>query len=213
MEKSIETIWKEGFLKNDVLVAPKLNDLYNQKSTHIIDKYKRMFRINLVAIIVFSFFLLIASFPAKIPIMGISFFVILNALVLINRRLIPGLEQIDKNASSYEYLKAFDGWMKENIQLNKKMATFYYPLFFLSTVLGFWFSSSFQETLPKILGEAHEIYFVYGIPIFWAIPVVVITAVLAIFGGRIFLWDLNIVYGRVLKRLAELIADMEELRK
>ena len=29
MEKSIETIWKEGFLEKDVLLAPKLNDLYN----------------------------------------------------------------------------------------------------------------------------------------------------------------------------------------
>ncbi len=27
MEKSIETIWKKGFLKSDALVAPKLNDL------------------------------------------------------------------------------------------------------------------------------------------------------------------------------------------
>ena len=38
MEKSIETIWKEGFMKDDALVAPKLNDLYNQKSANIIDK-------------------------------------------------------------------------------------------------------------------------------------------------------------------------------
>jgi hypothetical protein len=35
MEKSIENIWKEGFLKNDALVAPTLNNLYNQKkNTH-----------------------------------------------------------------------------------------------------------------------------------------------------------------------------------
>jgi len=40
MEKSIETIWKEGFLESDALVAPKLNDLYNQKSIHIVDKFK-----------------------------------------------------------------------------------------------------------------------------------------------------------------------------
>jgi hypothetical protein len=30
MEKSIETIWKEGFLKNDALIAPKINNLYTQ---------------------------------------------------------------------------------------------------------------------------------------------------------------------------------------
>ena len=54
MENSIETIWKEGFLKNDALVAPKLNDLYNQKSLHLIDQLKRMFKINLMAILAFA---------------------------------------------------------------------------------------------------------------------------------------------------------------
>ena len=44
MEKSIENIWKEGFLKSDALVAPKLNNLYNKKSIHIIDKFKRRFK-------------------------------------------------------------------------------------------------------------------------------------------------------------------------
>ena len=55
MERSIENIWKEGFRKSDALVAPKINNLYNQKSIHIIDKFKRMFKINLIAIAVFSF--------------------------------------------------------------------------------------------------------------------------------------------------------------
>jgi len=61
MEKSIESIWKEGFLKSDALVAPKVNNLYTQKSIHVIDKFKRMFRINLIAIVVFSFVFLIIS--------------------------------------------------------------------------------------------------------------------------------------------------------
>ncbi len=44
MDKSIETIWKEGFLRGDALVAPKVNDLYAQKSRHIVDKIQRMNR-------------------------------------------------------------------------------------------------------------------------------------------------------------------------
>ena len=42
MEKSIEAIWKEGFLEQDALVAPKINELYNQKSSDIVDKMTRM---------------------------------------------------------------------------------------------------------------------------------------------------------------------------
>ena len=85
MEKSIENIWKEGFLKSDALIAPKINNLYTQKSIHIIDKFKRMFKINLIAIVAFSFIFLIVSFFIGIPITGIIFFVTLTVLVVINK--------------------------------------------------------------------------------------------------------------------------------
>ena len=62
MKKSIETIWQEGFLNNEALVAPKLNDLYNQKSIHIVDKFKRMYKINIIAIIAFAFIILPLSY-------------------------------------------------------------------------------------------------------------------------------------------------------
>ena len=61
MEKSIESIWKEGFLKDDALVAPKLNDLYNQKSIHLLDKFEKMYKLNLIFLVGFSFFVLILS--------------------------------------------------------------------------------------------------------------------------------------------------------
>ena len=211
MEKSIETIWKEGFLKNDALVAPKLNDLYNQKSIHIIDKFKRMFKINLNALVVFSFFVLVASFFVKIPVMGVLMFILLNVIVIVNKKLLKGLNNIDKNVSSYLYLKAFDNWMKEQISINMKMSRYIYPYVFLAMISGFWFSSDFQDTFNRILGD-HQIYLIYGIPVFWVLGILFIVMLLAIFGGRIYKWDLNIVYGRILKKLDETIADMDELR-
>ena len=60
MEKSIETIWKEGFIKNDALVAPKLNDLYNQKSIDIVEKFKRMYKLNRIAIMSLCYY----NYPA-----------------------------------------------------------------------------------------------------------------------------------------------------
>jgi hypothetical protein len=46
MKKSIETIKKEGFLKSDALVAAKLNNLSNQKSIGIVDRFKGMYKTN-----------------------------------------------------------------------------------------------------------------------------------------------------------------------
>ena len=211
MEKSIETIWKDGFLENDALVAPKLNDLYNQKSIHIIDKFKRMFKINLNALVVFSFVVLIVSYFVKIPVMGLMMFILLNVIVLVNKKLFKGLNKIDKNVSSYKYLKSFDDWMKDQILVNMKMSRYIYPYIFLAMIFGFRFSSDFQGTLSRILGT-HEIYYIYGIPVYWVLTMLIIAVLLAIFGGKIYKWDLNLVYGRILKKLEETIADMDELR-
>ncbi len=211
MEKSIESIWKAGFLDHNAMVAPKLNNLYNQKSIHIIDKFKRMFKINLNALVAFSFFVLIMSFFVKIPVMGVLMFILLNVIVLVNKKLFKGLNKIDKNVSSYEYLKSFDTWMKAQVAVNYKMSRYIYPYIFIAMVAGFGFSQQFRETLGRIFGS-HEVYYLFGIPVFWVLTMVTIIVILAIFGGRIYMWDLKIVYGRIMKKLEELITDMEDLR-
>ena len=218
MEKSIEDIWKQGFLKSDALVAPKINNLYNQKSMHIIDKFKRMFKINLIAIVVFSIAFLIATIFLGIPITGAMFFVTLTVLVIINKRLLDSLKKIDKGVSSYEYLKGFNNWINQQISINERFATFMYPIIFLSMILGFWFKDT--EGIPlgeRLVGEVlkgfPDIYMVQGIPLIALIVILLIVGVLAFFGGRIYQWDLNIVYGRIFKKLKELMADIEELKE
>ena len=165
MEKSIESIWKQGFLDNNAMVAPKLNNLYDQKSIHIIDKFRRMFKINLNALVIFSFVVLAASFLVKIPVMGVLMFILFNVIVIVNKKLLKGLNTVDKNVSSYAYLKSFNSWMQEQISINKKMSYYIYPYIFIAMVSGFWFSGEFQETLDRILGN-HEVYYLYGIPVF-----------------------------------------------
>ncbi len=216
MKKSIENIWKEGFLKSDALIAPKINNIYSQKSIHIIDKFKRMFRINLIAIVAFSFIFLIISFIIGIPISGIIFFVVLAVHVIINKRLLNGLKRIDKGVDCYEYLKAFNDWIKMQVSINRRISTFLYPIIFVSLILGFWFKDA--EGIPlgdrlvhKILISFPDIYLIYGIPLIGIVIAILIIGVLAFFGGRIYQWDLNIIYGRVFKKLEELMTDIENL--
>ena len=218
MEKSIEDIWKEGFLKSDELVAPKINNLYNQKSIHIIDKFKRMFKINLIAIVAFSFIFLIITFFNGMLITGIVFFVVLTVLVIINKRLLNDLEKIDKGASSYQYLKTFNEWIKKQVAINKRLSRFMYPIIFLSIIIGLWFIDA--EGIPlgeRLVGEVlygfPDIYLIQGIPLIVIIAILLIVGLLAFFGGRIHQWDINLVYGRVFKKLEELMTDIEELKK
>ena len=217
MEKSIENIWKEGFLKSDALVAPKINNLYNQKSIHIIDKFKRMFKINLIAIVVFSFVFLIVSFFVGIPITGVMFFITLSILVFINKKLLNGLDKIDMGISSYQYLKVFNQWVTKQVSINEKISKFLYPIIFISMILGFWFKDAQGMALGKrlvneVLKAFPDIYLVYGIPLIGIVIALLITILLGFFGGRIYKWDLNIVYGRVFRKLKELMTDIESLR-
>lgn len=217
MEKSIENIWKQGFLKSDALIAPKINKLYTQKSIHIIDKFKRMFKINLIAIVAFSFTFLIVSFIIGIPITGIIFFVTLSVLVFINKKLLNDLEKIDLGISSYQYLKAFNKWINDQISINTRFSKFLYLIIFMSLILGFWFKDA--EGMPlgewlvgEILVGFPDTYLLFGIPLIGIVIVAVIIGLLVLVGGRIYKWDLNLVYGRLFKKLEELMTDIESLR-
>ena len=217
MEKSIETIWKEGFLKSDALVAPKLNDLYNQKSIHIVDKFKSMYRINLIAIVAFSIIVLVVSFFTEMAYMGILMFLLFNAVVIVNRKFKRRLEKIDKSLNSYQYLSSFNMWIKEMVEVNTKLSRYLYPYVFLSLILGFWFGGfggniPGEEFINNIIIDYPDTYMVFGLPLYGILGVIFVMGLLAFFGGRIGKWDLNIVYGRILKRLKVLLAEMEELR-
>ena len=139
MEKSIESIWKHGFLEDKALIAPKINNLYNQKSKHIIDKFKRMFKINLIGLVVFSIVLLPISYFSKIPMMGIVLFFVFNAIVIVNYKLFKNLKKIHNNVNTYAYLRSFNTWLTDNQNINKKLARIYYPFIPFALFSGFWF--------------------------------------------------------------------------
>lgn len=217
MGKSIEEIWKDGFLKSDALIAPKINKLYSQKSIHIIDKFKRMFRKNLIAIAVGSLSFLIVSYFLHIAVMGVLFFIMMIALLFINIPLLRELENIDKGQNSYDYLKTFSHWIQKQIAVNKRFAMFMYPILFIAIVLGAWYSDTGNGYLGEriasgILVVFPDTYLLFGVPLFAIVIGLIIIALLIIFGGRIYMWDLNVIYGRVLKKLDELLEDIEKIR-
>ncbi|MFK5958022.1 MAG: hypothetical protein QM495_04020 [Lutibacter sp.] len=213
MEKSIETIWKDGFLKNDALVAPKLNNLYHKKSKHLIEKFNRMFKRNLIALVLGSTLFLIFTIFFNMLILGIGTFIICNAIVIVNKRLMNSLKTVDKNVSSFQYLKSFDNWMKDQLAVNRKMARIYYPFFFIIASVSIWFSGNFQLFISEILGKPYQIYLVNGFPILWLIPIVLIASLMAVFGDKIYNFDVNLIYGRIFRKLNDMITDIEELRK
>lgn len=216
MGRSIEDIWKKGFRNTDALEVPQIDKLYSQKSIHIIDEFQRMFRVNLIAIVVFSVVFLVVSYFLYIPVMGIIFFMVSMFLVVINKSLLHKLEKVDKGQNTYEYLKAFDRWIKMQVKINEQISRFLYPTIFLSLVFGFWFNTAEDVYLGKrvvnqILFYFPDIYLVSGVPLIGIVLVVLIMGLLAYVGDRIYRWDVNLIYGEIFKKLEELIADIEML--
>ena len=131
MKKSIETIWKEGFLKKDALIVPKLNDLYGQKSIDIVDKFRRMYKINIIAIVAFAFIILPMALVTRIPYMGIPMFFLFMTIVYFAIGFKKELDTIDKNVNSYQYLQSFNNWIRKVTSFNTKLSRYLYPYVFL----------------------------------------------------------------------------------
>jgi hypothetical protein len=217
MEKSIETIWKEGFLKDDALLAPKLNNLYSQKSIDIVDKFKRMYKINRIGIVAFAFIILPISFITKIPYMGIGMFILFMTISGIAYQLSQKIEKIEKTVSSYQYLISFDNWVKEMVSVNTKLSRFLYPYVFIIMVSGFWFGSiggdiPGDKLVNFILLKFPNSFLIFGLPLILILIVLIVIGLLAYFGEKIGNFDLNLGYGRIIKKLKVLIADMDELK-
>src|SRR6478609_2010676 len=113
MKNSIEVIWKEGFLNEKSLVAPKINDLYNQKSKDLVDKMKRMYRINLVAVVSMSIVFPVIYYFLDAIWQGIAASILLLLTAWYSIRQKRSIETLDHGATSLDYLKSFNRVLKD----------------------------------------------------------------------------------------------------
>jgi hypothetical protein len=226
MEKSIETIWKEGFMQEDSVVIPRVNDLYNRKSMDIVDTLRRMFRINLTAVTV-----AVVAIPIMAAIIefgvarlaspsgpqpfvffpGLALSVLLAILVGIGRQELARLETFDKGETSYQYLKTFAEWRRASVRRYGRFYQAFYPLFLLIIATGIWFSMG-DSLASKVSQEFRDNALAQQIPALWMVGTVIGMGVAALLAKPLYRLDMNLVYGRQFKKLDEIIADMEELR-
>jgi hypothetical protein len=85
MRKTIEAAWREGFLNPDALVAPKVNNLYTRKSSHIVDRIQRMQRINETAIVIGAPIMWVLLSAVGIPYTGAIICTVWVGLLVVRR--------------------------------------------------------------------------------------------------------------------------------
>jgi hypothetical protein len=212
MKKTIEATWREGFLNPGALVAPKVNDFYSRKSTHIVDRIQRIQRINEIAIVIGAPILWAILSAIGMPYAGAITCAAWVGLIVV-RRQFPHITRFDAPISvdSYQYLKAFQQWFKNRLAWGRRFQRHLYPVTFIAMAIGMWESPGGQQLIRAIVESNPGLDLVYGVPAFLIVGVVVAAIVVGLLGGVIFDVDVK-MYRRMLAKVDEMVAEMEELR-
>ena len=214
MERSIENIWKEGFIDNEALIAPKVNDLYNRKSKHIMDRIQGKFKLNIILLYSFAVIMLINSFIVQTPfILGAILVLLFVVPAIYSQRKYRKRDSIHRYTNSYEYLKNFNSWLKNEINTNTVLARFYYPIAILATAAMIWYANGRVAMMEKILEQYPDLPMLWNIPVYFLVPVLAAALLISLFAGKVYRFDVRLLYGRVFEKLDELIRDFEELRQ
>ena len=213
MKNSIEEIWKEGFLNEKSLVAPKINDLYNQKSKDLVDKMKRMYKINLIALVVMAIVFPIWYYFLDVIWQGVAFSILMLLTVWYSKRQKRSFKTLDHGATSLDYLKSFERLLKDSLSKGEKVLRFTYPLYFLIAISVIWSAWNKGPLTSKMYQEYPDVMFIGGVPLFAWIIAGVAFLLIFYFSGRIYRWDVGLVYGRIFRKLEETIAEMEKLKQ
>jgi hypothetical protein len=213
MKNSIEAIWKDGFLTEGRLVAPKINDLYNQKSKHLVDKMKRMFKINLIIIVIMAIVFPIMYYFLDAIWQGVAVSVLILLSAWYGNRQMRSIKTLDQGATSLNYLKSLDQWLKDIVSRSEKIVRFSYPLYFLIAMSTMWSAWNKGPLTSKMYQKYPDLIFIGTVPLFALIITGVATLLMVYFSDKIYRWDVRLMYGGVFGKLEETIAEMEELKK
>lgn len=210
MEKSIESIWKDGFINSKALVVPKVNDIYNKKSNHIIEKYEKMFQRNIWGIIIGASLLFIGSYFVGAMLAGGVILIMMLYVAFTAYVELQALKQIDKGQDSYTYLKSFKNWINRSIERYGKMYRVIYPVLLLTFYSGFWFSDLLDGKRQEVAQNTSDM--IFGLHIYSTVIVLFAAILMSVFSQAIHRRDVKAIYGTVMKKLDVALAEMEELR-
>lgn len=216
MEKSIEKIWKEGFIGNNSFTAPKIEDVRSLQSIYFIDKFKKTYKTNIVLLVVTATLVLFAFIMGGVPFIGLLMFSLFSLLAILGYRELSQLEKLDPGSNSYDFLKAFDHWLKHLLHKFSLVYRVLIPLLFIGFALAIlqthFFIPFLDETLiERIIGDSQP-SLIAGIPWGWWLGIIAIAMVLSYFSTLFFKMEMRSIYGELIHKLDGMLAELEDLR-
>ena len=201
MEKSIENIWTKGFLKEEKLAVPRINNLYQRKSRLLIEELKRTYRVDNRSIIPLTLIFVVGFSIAGHVLLGLYFMILMLTMFFLNKKKLKSLEEININTTTYDYLIKYRKMFFQLKKFYTRLLGFGLPI---AGIIGYYLFFRNAPVLEKIL-QLKALYIV-------AI-VLALSGILATIGILSYLLSVRLIYGKFIRRLDDMIADMEDLQQ
>lgn len=204
MEKSIEKIWNEAFISEDTLVAPKINNIYNQKSKSVINKIKRTYEIDNKGLIPMAILVALGMTVFSEAIIGFYSAFLILCLYFFNTNLLKKFKTIDVKTDNLTYLKKYRSIINVIMKATKKLFVFAIPLAVLS-IFALAFSIKEKSFLSKFISSDTSFMQIIGIGF-------IVTLSVSVIGIIVYTISTKILYGTLISKLDSIIKEMEELK-
>ncbi|WP_299161422.1 hypothetical protein [uncultured Tenacibaculum sp.] len=204
MEKSIEKIWTEAFINEQSLIAPKINNLYNQKSKSIINKIKRTYEIDNKGLIPMAIIVVIGMALLSEVTIGLYAAFLILCLYFFNSKLLSKFKTIDVKSDNLTYLKQYRHIISLIMKSTKRLFVFAIPAAILSIFI-LAFNIKEKSFLSKFISSDTSLLQIISVGFIVAICVSAI-------GILVYTISTKILYATHISKLDDLIKEMDDLK-
>lgn len=204
MEKSIEKIWNEAFIDEQSLIAPRINNLYNQKSKSIINKIKRTYEFDNRGLLPIAGIVAIGGILLSETIIGLYGTILILCLYYYNTKLLSRFSNLDVKSDNLTYLKNYRKVVKSVSLATKRMFIFVIPFVVLSIFILAFFVKE-KSFLSRFIKEGTTFLEIIGI----GGLVALIFSIIAMLAFKL---STKLLYGTLFSKLDDLINEIEGLK-
>jgi hypothetical protein len=202
MDKSIEEIWSEGFQDEKYLIPPVINDLYNKKSILTVDKLQSVSKKDNWSIIPLSIITLIFFIIKSKLLFGLYISALMLSLFFLNRKKLKFLYTINTSQSCFQYLGKLQEMIKNNVKSTTRLLGIGLPFFGYLGLCIFIFESNMENFILETYSSKQLL-----------IKSIIILMSLSVIGIISFRLTNYLVYGRLIKKIDEMIDELNLLKK
>lgn len=204
MEKSIEKRWNEAFINEQSLIAPKINDIYNQKSKSVVNKIKRTYEFDNKGLLPMAGIVVIGGILLSETIIGAYGAFLILSLYFFNSRLLKRFNSIDVKSDNLTYLKNYRNVINSVSKATKKLFVFAIPLAIVS-IFALAYAVKEKSFLSNYISSDSSFLEIIGVGL-------IVAIVTGIIGFVVYNISTRILYHSLISKLDDIIKEMEELK-